>query len=227
MSIFVGIVGLGFLVLIHEAGHFFAARAVGMSPRKFYLGFPPAVAKVKRNGIEYGIGAIPLGGYVKIPGMHRPAAADADAHFAPAVNEQPTLLPLLEALKRRLAAGDLDAARTALDDLASTVDAVELSAPARSSAKRGLEDIGDALGKDAYWRQRAWKRVFVIFAGPGTNLLFAIVIFAVLFMLGGGRRRRRSTTCCPARPRPRRACTRATRSSRSTARPCVRRTSRG
>ena len=33
---------------------------------------------MRRNGIEYGIGAIPLGGYVKIPGMHRPAAADLD-----------------------------------------------------------------------------------------------------------------------------------------------------
>ena len=49
-----------------------------MRPRRFYLGFPPAVVKMTRNGIEYGIGAIPLGGYVKIPGMHRPAASDVD-----------------------------------------------------------------------------------------------------------------------------------------------------
>ena len=42
-----------------------------MNPRKFYLGFPPALVKRTRNGIEYGIGSIPLGGYVKIPGMHR------------------------------------------------------------------------------------------------------------------------------------------------------------
>jgi regulator of sigma E protease len=62
VSIFVSLLGLAFLILIHEAGHFFVARAVGMNPRKFYLGFPPAVAKTKRNGIEYGIGAIPLGG---------------------------------------------------------------------------------------------------------------------------------------------------------------------
>ena len=43
MNIFVSILGLGFLVLVHEAGHFFTARAVGMSPRKFYIGFPPAL----------------------------------------------------------------------------------------------------------------------------------------------------------------------------------------
>jgi regulator of sigma E protease len=39
-----------------------------MRPRRFYIGFPPAVLRTTRNGIEYGLGAIPLGGYVKIPG---------------------------------------------------------------------------------------------------------------------------------------------------------------
>ena len=53
-----------------------------MRPRRFYIGFPPAVVKHTRKGIEYGIGAIPLGGYVKIPGMHRPAPSDIDAHLA-------------------------------------------------------------------------------------------------------------------------------------------------
>ena len=78
MSIFVAILGLAVLILLHEAGHFFVARAVGMNPRRFYLGFPPALVKVTRKGIEYGIGAIPLGGYVKIPGMHRPAPSDLE-----------------------------------------------------------------------------------------------------------------------------------------------------
>jgi len=71
MNVLLSIFGLALLILLHEAGHFFVARAVGMRPRRFYLGFPPALVKVVRNGIEYGIGAIPLGGYVKIPGMHR------------------------------------------------------------------------------------------------------------------------------------------------------------
>ena len=106
MNIFVGILGLGFLILIHEAGHFFVARAVGMNPRKFYLGFPPAIAKAKRNGIEYGIGAIPLGGYVKIPGMHRPAAGDLDMHFGRAVEERPSLRRPVDALRARLEESD-------------------------------------------------------------------------------------------------------------------------
>ena len=81
MSILIAILGLAVLILLHEAGHFSVARAVGMRPRRFYLGFPPALVKVVRNGIEYGIGAIPLGGYVKIPGMHRPAASDLDVQI--------------------------------------------------------------------------------------------------------------------------------------------------
>jgi membrane-associated protease RseP (regulator of RpoE activity) len=53
MSVLVAILGLALLILIHEAGHFFTARAVGMRPRKFYVGFPPAILKTTRNGIEY------------------------------------------------------------------------------------------------------------------------------------------------------------------------------
>ena len=106
MSIFVSILGLGFLILIHEAGHFFVARGVGMNPRKFYLGFPPAVVKTKRNGIEYGVGAIPLGGYVKIPGMHRPAAGDLDVHFGRAIEEEPSLGRPVGDLRRHLDEND-------------------------------------------------------------------------------------------------------------------------
>ena len=115
MSILIGILGLGFLVFIHEAGHFFTARAVGMSPRKFYIGFPPPLFRVRRNNIEYGIGTIPLGGYVKIPGMHRPAPSDLDAHFGRAVAEESELIGPLEHVKRRLTEGDMEGARALLD----------------------------------------------------------------------------------------------------------------
>ena len=102
MNLLVAIGGLAFLILIHEAGHFVVARAVAMRPRKFYLFFPPALAKWHRNGIEYGIGSIPLGGYVKIPGMHRPAARDADAHFASTLEEAPWVRPEFNRVRRAL-----------------------------------------------------------------------------------------------------------------------------
>jgi regulator of sigma E protease len=73
--------GFAMLVVLHEAGHFVAAKAVGMKVEKFYLFFPPKLAAVKRGETEYGIGAIPLGGFVKISGMNPDEELPAeDAH---------------------------------------------------------------------------------------------------------------------------------------------------
>ena len=200
MSIFVAIVGLGLLILVHELGHFLVALAVGLRPRKFYVGFPPAVAKTTRNGIEYGIGAIPLGGFVKIPGMHRPAPADVDVHFRRALDEAPGLVGPLERLRRSLGAGDFDAARGALDELAAAVGRVRLSTPAATAAGKGLAELGDALGPEAYWRARTWKRVAAIVAGPGANVLLAVLLFAGLFMAGGGKATSTIDTVVPGTP---------------------------
>jgi regulator of sigma E protease len=184
VTVFVAILGLAFLILIHEAGHFFTALAVGMRPKRFYVGFPPALVKKQRNGVEYGLGAIPLGGYVKIPGMHRPAASDLDVHLGPALDEAPRLSSAVERVKRPLDTGDLEAARSALAELRETLAATPLSGAARRAANRGLDEIGDALGPDAYWRQRTWKKIAVISAGPATNLVFAILLLAAVYMVG-------------------------------------------
>jgi regulator of sigma E protease len=63
---------LGFIVLIilHEFGHFAAAKAVGMRVERFSLFFPPLLARKKIGETEYAIGALPLGGYVRISGMN-------------------------------------------------------------------------------------------------------------------------------------------------------------
>jgi regulator of sigma E protease len=184
LNIAVAIGGLGFLILIHEAGHFFTALAVRMRPRRFYIFFPPAIVKRVHNGIEYGIGAIPLGGYVKIPGMHKPAAGDLDAHLGRALEEAPWLERYVTPVKAALEEGDLGAARAALPELRQAVQRAGVSEPARKSAERGLTDVEDGLSSDAYWRAPVWKRVVVILAGPMTNLLFAVLLLAVVFMLG-------------------------------------------
>ena len=184
MSVLVAILGLALLILIHEAGHFFTARGVGMRPRKFYIGFPPALLKTTRNGIEYGLGVIPFGGYVKIPGMHRPAPSDLDVHFGPALYEEPRLMGDVERAKRLVAQGAFEEAPAALATLKQALAHASISPKARRAADRGLEELGDAVGPDAYWRQRTWKRLAVIAAGPGTNLLFAVVLLAAVYMLG-------------------------------------------
>src|ERR671928_133830 len=58
---------LGVLVFVHELGHFLAAKRVGIRVLKFQLGFNPTVVSFRRGDTEYGVGALPLGGYVKMP----------------------------------------------------------------------------------------------------------------------------------------------------------------
>ncbi len=59
---------LGLLVFVHELGHFIAAKRSGIKVEKFSLGFPPNLISRKIGETEYCIGAIPLGGYVKMKG---------------------------------------------------------------------------------------------------------------------------------------------------------------
>lgn len=63
------ILGLSLLVGLHELGHMVAARMFGMRVEQYFIGFPPKVFSFKKGDTEYGLGAIPLGGYVKISGM--------------------------------------------------------------------------------------------------------------------------------------------------------------
>ena len=182
MSIFIAILGLALLIFVHEAGHFFASLAVGLRPRRFYVGFPPAVAKTMRNGIEYGIGAIPLGGFVTIPGMHRPVPHDAERRFSRAVEEAPTLAGPVDRVKRTLDGDDLEAGLYALDDLEDALRRVTVSPAALGSAEKGLTELRDALGPDAYWKAATWRRLVAIAAGPVANILLTVVIFTGLLM---------------------------------------------
>jgi len=70
MSYVLAFVGFAALIILHEFGHFAAAKAVGMRVERFALFFPPLIARVRRGETEYAVGTIPLGGYVKITGMN-------------------------------------------------------------------------------------------------------------------------------------------------------------
>jgi regulator of sigma E protease len=178
------IVGLVLLVFIHELGHFAMARAVGIRPRSFYIGFPPAIFKFRRNGIEYGIGAIPLGGMVRIPGMNRLAGKDVAAFMAPAVSEDAALSGTVQHIRQLVEAEDYAGAREVLPALRAEVERAPLSPGARKSADRALRELEEGTGTDAYWRQPAWRRIAVIFAGPAANILAAFVIFFAVYATG-------------------------------------------
>ncbi|HTA34635.1 MAG TPA: site-2 protease family protein [Solirubrobacteraceae bacterium] len=124
MSWVLVLLGIMLLVVLHELGHFAVAKAVGMRVERFSLFFPPTILRIRRGETEYALGALPLGGYVKITGMNPEEI------------------------------GELDPA----------------------DARR------------AYYSQPPWKRIAVIVAGPGVNIVIAFVLFwAILFSgsLGG------------------------------------------
>ena len=187
MTIFVALVGLGVIVFVHELGHFSVSLALHMRPRKFYIGFPPAIVKTTRGGIEYGIGMVPLGGFVKIPG-YAPADVRRRRHClrprggggsgARRANRSVAPCPSRRGSSggRRGAAGARRPARRAR--------VVECRSAQRET---GIDDITDGLGSDAYWRAKTWKRVLVIFAGPAANIVLALALFTGLFMTSGGK----------------------------------------
>ena len=178
------ILGLVLLVFLHELGHFSVALLVGMRPRAFYVGFPPALAKVRWRGIDYAIGSIPLGGYVRIPGMHRPAGADLEAFMGPALHEQPSLTGVVQRTRRELDAEDWPGAREHLPELKREIESAQLTRTARRSAERAYREVEEGTGSDAYWRQPPWKRIAVIAAGPLANVLVAFVIFTAVYLTG-------------------------------------------
>ena len=67
-SVLAAVVVLGVLILIHECGHFFVAKRVGVKVLKFSLGFGPKLAGVKKGDTEYVVSAIPFGGFIKMVG---------------------------------------------------------------------------------------------------------------------------------------------------------------
>jgi regulator of sigma E protease len=85
VSYVLAVLGFVALIILHEGGHFVAAKAVGMRVERFALFFPPLLARRTWGGTEYAIGAIPLGGYVKITGMNPqeeiPPEAEAGAYY--------------------------------------------------------------------------------------------------------------------------------------------------
>ena len=121
MSWVLAFLGFAALIMLHELGHFMAAKAVGMRVERFSLFFPPFLFRWRKKGseTEYTIGAIPLGGYVKITGM------------------------------------------------------------------TANEELPEDVAYRAYHKQKPWKRIVVIAAGPLMNVLVAFLIFFALFLANG------------------------------------------
>src|SRR6516225_53043 len=170
MSYVLAFLGFVALIILHEAGHFTAAKAVGMRVERFSLFMGPLLVKFRRGETEYGIGPFPLGGYVRITGMNPREELSEDRE----IRELTEQLDRERDEARAPWAGDTARTKALMTDERALTDRIsELQAQA------------DAIRGRAYYNQKVWKRVVVILAGPAVNLLIAFVIFWAIALSNG------------------------------------------
>jgi regulator of sigma E protease len=190
MDWLIGILGLLFLVFVHELGHFLVAKKVDARATKFYIGFPPAIVRRQRGETEYGVGAVPLGGYVRIVGMTRPQKVDlwriADAADESKLRGGTALPEAVAPLERALTVGRLELAHDLLPGVAAALSEERelLTDTTYRQAKKDLDRMSEELDPRAYWRLPVGKRIAIILAGPMANVITALVVLALFFMWG-------------------------------------------
>jgi regulator of sigma E protease len=145
VSYLLAFAGFAVLIILHEFGHFVAAKAVGMRVERFALFFPPLIAKwrPKNSETEYGIGAIPLGGYVKITGMNpdevMPPEVAHRAYFRQPVWKRIVVIsagPAVNIVLAFLILWALFASRP-MQYVQPVVDRVEKDSPAQGQLRKG------------------------------------------------------------------------------------------
>jgi membrane-associated protease RseP (regulator of RpoE activity) len=144
---------------LHELGHMIPAKAFGGKVTQYFIGFGPTVWSRRRGETEYGLKAIPLGGYVKIVGMLPP-----DAEHAGKVEY------------------DADGNRVVTVRKSNTGLFAQLVSDARAAE---WETITAADADRLFYRMAWWKKVIVMSGGPSVNILIAFFIFLGLFSTVG------------------------------------------
>ena len=194
LVIVIGVLVLTVLVVVHEFGHFIAARAFGVRVTEFMVGLPGPSVGFNRKGTRYGVSAVLLGGYARVCGMATGP-------------EDPLLAEALAYVNRHghtdvqhLALGldiDEDYAETLLVSLSEWGSITTPKGKLTGSEYLACERDGYAKGqprevpdpaalldeerKGTYRSLPVWKRLVILFAGPVANLVFALIIFVALF----------------------------------------------
>jgi regulator of sigma E protease len=165
VSFVLAFLGFAVLIILHELGHFAAAKAVGMRVERFSLFFPPLAARLRRGETEYAIGTVPLGGYVKITGMNPaeeiPPEVAHRAYFRQPVWKRVVVIAAGPAVNIVLAfaifAGVFMTHGTL--EAPSKVDTIEAGSPAAGALKPGdtivavdgRRPVGDGLDAQSAW----------------------------------------------------------------------------
>ena len=201
LTVFWGVVLLSLLVVIHEGGHYFAARAFGVRVLEFMVGLPgPRVGfRPRKSRTRFGVTAIPLGGYARIAGMDERCDQSHLAETAAMLYEKGSIdFEDLEGASTR-AGFDIEDSLETLCDWGTAVkrkigrnrcayETPELDGYAQGEPR----PIGDPKAfiteerSQTYIALPWWKRLVVLAAGPGANLLTAIAVVTLTLSLAGG-----------------------------------------
>ena len=151
---------------LHELGHMIPAKRFGGKVTQYFIGFGPTVWSRQKGETEYGVKAIPLGGYVKIVGMLPPGAADA---LSAAGDEVTT---------------DAEGRQVVRVRKSNTGMFTQLISDARAAE---WETIRPEDADRLFYKMPWWKKVIVMAGGPTVNILIAFFIFWGVFGLYGER----------------------------------------
>ena len=166
IGVIVAIVGLGFLILVHEFGHFIVAKATGMRVEEFSLGFGRYLISKRIGETVYGISAIPLGGYVRVTGMHK---EEFEARIAEAREEEAELLA--EMAERQGESGK----RRPQDP------------EDRLAGRRAIsaDEIAATPVERRYYSHPFWHKLLFIIAGVTMNMIAAFILIWIVGMTQG------------------------------------------
>jgi regulator of sigma E protease len=188
-NIFWFLVTFSILVVLHEGGHFLAARAFGVHVREFMIGLPGPSLRFRGKKTAYGVTAIPLGGYVRISGMEPGPEDERLAAVLAYVTRNRTADPDQLAHDLGLTLEDADILlATLLDwDSVTLVEGTE----ATYESVHSVELAGDAeallnLARSTTYRGlSSWKRIVVLLAGVSVNLVSAVLVFVLVLTIVG------------------------------------------
>ncbi|WP_353809662.1 M50 family metallopeptidase [Agromyces sp. SYSU T00194] len=172
--------GLAVSIGLHEIGHLLPAKLFGVKVTQYMIGFGPTVWSKQAGETEYGVKAIPLGGYISMIGMfppdrHRPDGGSTDIGPLADTADAPETTSAADApaTARRMPVG-ASAARNG-----STGFFQSLAQDARAAS---AETIGPGEEERAFYRLPVFKRIVIMLGGPFMNLLLAVLLYGVLLM---------------------------------------------
>jgi regulator of sigma E protease len=188
-AVFWGVITFSMLVVIHEGGHFAAARLFGVKVHEFMVGLPGPALRLKGKKTTYGVTAIPLGGYVRIAGME-PGPEDPSLGPALAAVTRAGTMNSIE-LGDALGIEPADADRLLITladwDALEAVEDDEYTYRSRFAAEDAADPdvLLDRARSVTYRALPTWKRVTMLSAGVVFNLLVAILVFTVVLSTFG------------------------------------------